>query len=210
MTNTLEHTITNLNDAMTERLDTLEQQLPAIPSKALAASRASARRFNDVVGSAADSIRTRIESVGDDASSAVATSTGQARSAVERSSTTIGDGVKQTTGQARAAVTKTTDAVKRGVSESTGQARANLQRSTDAVKKGVAETTGQAKSQARRTADSATDEIEGALDDAKVASDPSDYATWSKADLYERAQELDIDGRSGMTKAELLGALQKS
>ncbi|MEW9921469.1 Rho termination factor N-terminal domain-containing protein [Marimonas sp. MJW-29] len=34
------------------------------------------------------------------------------------------------------------------------------------------------------------------------------YEEWTKADLYERAQELDIDGRSDMTKDELIEALR--
>ncbi|OSQ44573.1 DUF7218 family protein [Marivita geojedonensis] len=34
------------------------------------------------------------------------------------------------------------------------------------------------------------------------------YEDWTKDDLYERAQELGIDGRSDMTKAELIGALR--
>jgi DNA end-binding protein Ku len=33
---------------------------------------------------------------------------------------------------------------------------------------------------------------------------------WSKADLYDRAQELDIPGRSGMTKQELIRAIRRS
>ncbi|RVT87365.1 Rho termination factor [Rhodobacteraceae bacterium CCMM004] len=34
------------------------------------------------------------------------------------------------------------------------------------------------------------------------------YEEWTKDDLYERAQELDIDGRSDMTKDELIAALR--
>lgn len=34
------------------------------------------------------------------------------------------------------------------------------------------------------------------------------YEEWTKAELYDRAQELDVDGRSGMTKAELIRALR--
>lgn len=34
------------------------------------------------------------------------------------------------------------------------------------------------------------------------------YEEWSKEDLYERAKELDIDGRSDMTKDELIAALR--
>ena len=34
------------------------------------------------------------------------------------------------------------------------------------------------------------------------------YEEWTKDELYERAQELDIDGRSAMTKDELIAALR--
>lgn len=34
------------------------------------------------------------------------------------------------------------------------------------------------------------------------------YEEWTKDDLYERAQELEISGRSDMTKAELIKALR--
>lgn len=35
------------------------------------------------------------------------------------------------------------------------------------------------------------------------------YEDWSKEDLYERAQELEIEGRSTMTKDELIEALRE-
>jgi hypothetical protein len=34
------------------------------------------------------------------------------------------------------------------------------------------------------------------------------FEEWTKDELYERAQELDIDGRSDMTKDELIDALR--
>ncbi|MBE9636921.1 DUF7218 family protein [Salipiger mangrovisoli] len=34
------------------------------------------------------------------------------------------------------------------------------------------------------------------------------YEEWSKEALYQRAQEIDIGGRSGMTKAQLIDALR--
>ena len=34
------------------------------------------------------------------------------------------------------------------------------------------------------------------------------YEEWSKDELYERAQELDVEGRSDMTKDELIAALR--
>ncbi|WP_300376920.1 Rho termination factor N-terminal domain-containing protein [Henriciella sp.] len=34
------------------------------------------------------------------------------------------------------------------------------------------------------------------------------YDKWTKDELYDRAAELDIEGRSGMTKDELIAALR--
>lgn len=34
------------------------------------------------------------------------------------------------------------------------------------------------------------------------------YEEWTKEELYERAQELDIEGRSDMTKEELIEAMR--
>ena len=34
------------------------------------------------------------------------------------------------------------------------------------------------------------------------------YEEWTKDDLYARAQDLDVDGRSSMTKDELIAALR--
>jgi thiamine pyrophosphate-dependent acetolactate synthase large subunit-like protein len=34
------------------------------------------------------------------------------------------------------------------------------------------------------------------------------YADWSKEDLVKRARELGVQGRSGMTKAQLINALR--
>lgn len=164
MINTIERKISEANDTVTGRLDDLEESLPPIPSKALAASRAGVRRFKDVVESAACSIKGRFETVADDTAVAAKTTTGQARSATERAAKTVKTSVAQTTGQARA--------------------------------------------QARAVVGSAADEIEGALDDAKIAADPDRLADMTKAELYDVATERDIDGRSSMTKAELVSALQ--
>lgn len=34
------------------------------------------------------------------------------------------------------------------------------------------------------------------------------YEDWTREELYERAQEVDIDGRAGMTKEQLIDALR--
>lgn len=38
----------------------------------------------------------------------------------------------------------------------------------------------------------------------------SPYEEWTKAELYERAQEVGIDGRSSMSKSELISALRSN
>lgn len=46
---------------------------------------------------------------------------------------------------------------------------------------------------------------------ATGASEPDrPYEKWRKGELYERAQDLDIEGRSGMSKAELVRALRSA
>jgi hypothetical protein len=44
----------------------------------------------------------------------------------------------------------------------------------------------------------------------KRGGESGSYDDWSKEDLYERAKELDIEGRSDMTKSELIEALRNS
>lgn len=42
----------------------------------------------------------------------------------------------------------------------------------------------------------------------KTGGESAPYEEWSKDDLYERAQEIGIDGRSDMTRDELINALR--
>lgn len=43
---------------------------------------------------------------------------------------------------------------------------------------------------------------------SKKGGKASPYEDWTKGDLYDRAQELDVEGRSDMTKSELIAALR--
>lgn len=43
---------------------------------------------------------------------------------------------------------------------------------------------------------------------AKRGGESSSYEDWTKDELYERAQELDIEGRLDLTKDELIHALR--
>lgn len=94
-----------------------------------------------------------------------------------------------------------------------GQTRSATQRTVDELTANTKEVVGQARAQGRRgaaeiddVADSTARRAVDAVDDGPSSGTP--YEQWSKADLYERAQELDIEGRSAMSKRELIAALR--
>ena len=45
---------------------------------------------------------------------------------------------------------------------------------------------------------------------ARKGGEAPPYEEWTRDELYDRAQELDIDGRSSMDKSELIDALRSS
>lgn len=53
-----------------------------------------------------------------------------------------------------------------------------------------------------------TDPTSDAPDAAERGREPVPYEAWSKAELYERAQQIGIVGRSAMSKSELIAALR--
>jgi len=70
---------------------------------------------------------------------------------------------------------------------------------------------GQARAQTKETADVVEREAASLLGRAEraVEGESSErLESWTKAELYERAQELDIDGRSKMNKKQLVSALR--
>lgn len=96
-----------------------------------------------------------------------------------------------------------------------GQTRSATQRTVDEVSSNTKEVVGQARAQGKRGAEQIDDVADStarraidAVDDSPSSGTP--YEQWSKAELYERAQELDIDGRSGMSKGELIDALRSA
>ncbi len=114
----------------------------------------------------------------------------------------VGDGIANATGvardagatvvgQTRSAVDRTVGELRDNAREVAGQARAQGERAGAAVDRTV-----------DRTADRAIHTVEHS------PSTGTPYEEWTKDELYERAQELDIDGRSQMSKRELIAALR--
>jgi len=179
---------------LTQRLDQIESRLPPLSAKSFALGRATVRRGNDVVVSVVSDVARRVDTVVATARTGAKTTTGQAKSSASRTAKVAESTAKQTAGQAKSAVSRTAK-----VAESTAK-----------------QTTGQAKRQARATADAAHDAANELVDDATISVDPDAhprgvaYEEWTKSDLYDRAQELDLEGRSTMSKPELISALRSA
>lgn len=104
---------------------------------------------------------------------------------------TLRDSGSTVAGQTRSAVDRTVDQASTGAKEVAGQARAQGK---------------QASSRLDEIADRTARRATSAVDGKPATGTP--YEEWTKGELYERAQELDIDGRSGMSKPELIKALR--
>lgn len=65
---------------------------------------------------------------------------------------------------------------------------------------------GESKEKSARIANAAANTSRSEM--GRRGGDSPSYDEWSKDELYERARELDISGRSSMTKDELIKALR--
>ncbi len=101
-------------------------------------------------------------------------------------------------------------------STSVGQSRSAVERTSSTARRTSKEAIGQTRAQTKRTGRAAQTSATALLDDASRAIEPdgdgrpASLDDWTKADLYERAQQLDIDGRSTMSKRELVQAIRTS
>lgn len=106
---------------------------------------------------------------------------------------TLRDSGANVVGQGRSAADRTRISATRNARETVGQARAQGDQATKRLDD-IADRT------ARR--------VTSAVDDSPSSGTP--YEQWTKAELYERAQELDVEGRSTMSKRELIKALRNA
>lgn len=123
---------------------------------------------------------------------------GNVKRSVSEVNSKTGHSAKVVAGTARRAVETTVSAARTGVNSTTGQSRAQLRRVGQTVETEVSDN---------------YDAAVGTVASATEAIDPDDDATtgydrWTKAELYEKATEMEITGRSDMSKAELLEAIR--
>ncbi|GJM37136.1 MAG: hypothetical protein DHS20C19_05030 [Acidimicrobiales bacterium] len=121
-----------------------------------------------------------------------------ARASIERVNTQAATSAKTVVGTARRSVTSTLDTARTGYRTVVGQGSAQISRVGDAAEREMARAN-------QRIAETAADAIE-VIDPDDDAS--TGYDRWTREELYEKAVELDISGRSSMDKAELLAAVR--
>lgn len=166
----------------------------------------SARRVGDAV-------LPRVERVACAAAGAGRTVVGQARSAVRRTSDQAGVGTREVVGQVGAQGEQVATAASRAGRTVVGQGRSAASRTSRQAAVGAREVAGQVDAQGERVADVVGKETDGALRQAERAASERPgpgvpYEEWTRQQLYERAQELEIEGRASMNKAELIDALR--
>lgn len=109
-------------------------------------------------------------------------------------------------------ISRVTTVASHAVNTSVGQTRSAIDRTATAARRNTNEAVGQARAQTTRSGRAAERGAIALLDDAARAVDPGNGSPavldeWTKAELYDRAQELDIQGRSTMGKRELIDAI---
>ncbi len=98
-----------------------------------------------------------------------------------------------------------------------GTAKWAVEQTASTAATGARSVFGQTKAQVKRTAttlnDQAVDFVEEATDRAVAAEKSIERAalkSMTKAELYQMAQDIDIDGRADMNKAQLISAINKA
>lgn len=95
----------------------------------------------------------------------------------------------------------------------TGQARASGTDVLATAKRNANQVAGQTRAQGRRVSSKAEREASSVVDAAldAVETTPGQgtpYEQWTKAELLDRAKALDVEGRHGLDKAQLIAALR--
>jgi len=202
---------TTLATNFTAGLDRVEQALPTVPARLFRLQRTLTGTTYDRYVWTVKAVTGSTKAVLDVARVSGKTVTGQTRAATEDVTKAARTGVNTVVGQARAATSRVTETARTSASTVGGQATAQGRKvSTKASK------------EATNLIDAAIDAVEGDVDAAvsgaetatnrAAATTPGSsrpYEQWTKAELLERAKGLDIDGRSQMSKGQLIKALRK-
>lgn len=163
---------------------------------------------NSLVSTMSDNLTTRLDALQGKLPTVPSKSLELSRAATRRVNDLTGTVVSRLGDSVRAVGSTAATATKTVV----GQGRSAIERSAKSVARGRRETFGQLGAQVRRTSDVVRDETSDLLTDATnvVSPESGPLAELSKSALYDRAQAIDLAGRSSMSKDELVSALRSA
>ncbi|MET0461441.1 MAG: Rho termination factor N-terminal domain-containing protein [Ilumatobacteraceae bacterium] len=198
---------------LTEQLDKLESNLPVVSARVLRLQRTLAGAAFDRTAAIVTTVAENTKAFLETARVSGKTVTGQARAAGSDVLSTTSTGIKTVTGQARAAGSDVLNTASTGAKTVAGQATRAASDVASTTKTGARTVSGQSKAQGKKVSKAATAQATKTVDSAidAVEDKPGTgkpYEQWTKAELLERAQDLDIDGRSGLNKKQLIAALR--
>lgn len=170
-----------------DRLDLLEERLPALPAAGLRLQRTLATRSCEMATELAKAWWGAIGDTAERANTAVSTVVGTGLAAGERASAAATTAARQVTGQTEAQIRAIAHQAEHELNEAVAT-------TADLADRAMADTT--------RAVDAATDAADPDRTPIGAA-----YEDLTKAELYRRASVLDIEGRSRLSKSELIAAL---
>ena len=176
---------------LNEQLDKLESNLPAVSARVLHLQRTIACAAYDRTAAIVTTVAQNTMAFLDTARTSGKTVTGQARAAGTDVLNTASTGAKTVAGQATRAAGDVATSTRTGARTVTGQSKAQGKKVSKA-----------ATVRATKVVDSAIDAIEDKPGTGKP------YEQWTKAELLDRARELDVHGRYGLNKKQLITALR--
>jgi len=195
-----------LSANVTAGLDRLEEALPTIPARVLRLQRTATSAYYDRTTQFWTTVADQTKGLLKVARTSTNTVTGQARSAASDVAKTAQTGTATVVGQARAAATDVAKTTRTSAKRVSGQASAQTRKVAKRAEQGTT-----------KVIDQAMDNFEDTIDEAAAAVDAvtptpgsgKPYEQWTKAELLERAKDLDVDGRTMMSKKQLISALRK-
>lgn len=210
-TETISANAEKLNANINAGLDKLEAALPTVPARVLHLQRAVANAYYERTTEFWMTVATQTKDFAEAVRTGANTVTGQAKAALGDFAKTAQTGANTVVGQARAVATDVAKNAQTGANTVVGQAAAQGRKVAKVAETNTTKVIDTAISAVDEAVTEATEVVEGAVEDVVETTPGSGkpYEQWTKAELLERARELEIEGRTSMSKRQLITALRK-